>query len=68
MDHGTEFVTVEIDLDGRGRLQFELPADVTDEEIAYLQSLVPRAGQGLLELVDPDTGEVVFSCRPVMLH
>ena len=57
-------VILEIDDDGRGRLQFELPADATAEEVAYIESLVPRIETGLFELRDPGTGEVVFSCRP----
>ena len=59
-----EVVTLEIDDDGCGRLQFELPADATDEEVAYIESLVPRIETGLLELRDPGTGELVFGCRP----
>ena len=59
-----EVITLEIDDDGCGRLQFELPADATAEEVAYIESLVPRIDTGLLELQDPGTGEVVFSCRP----
>jgi hypothetical protein len=55
---------LEIDDDGRGRLQFELSADATAEEVAYIEVLVPRIETGLLELLDPETGEVVFSCRP----
>ena len=55
---------LEIDDDGCGRLQFELPADATDEDVAYIESLVPRIGTGSLELRDPGTGQVVFSCRP----
>ena len=46
------------------RLQFELPADASAEEVAYIESLVSRIETGLLELRDPGTGEVVFSCRP----
>ena len=57
-------LTLEIDDDGCGRLQFELPADATDEDVAYIESLVPRIETGLLELRDPGTGEVIFSCRP----
>jgi hypothetical protein len=65
VDAGTmEVITLEIDDDGCGRLQFELPVDATDEEVAYIESLVPRIESGLLELRDPGTGEVVFSCRP----
>jgi hypothetical protein len=30
-----ELITLEIDDDGCGRLQFELPADATDEEVAH---------------------------------
>jgi len=59
-----ELVTLEIDDDGCGRLQFELPADATAEEVAYIESLVPRIETGLLELWDPRTDEVVFSCQP----
>ena len=59
-----EVVTLQIDDDGCGRLQFELPADVSAEEVAYIESLVPQIETGLLELRDPGTGEVVFSCRP----
>jgi hypothetical protein len=59
-----DFITLEVEEEGCGRLQFELPFDITDEEIAYLKSLVPRAESGLLELLDPDTGEVVFCCTP----
>ena len=55
---------LEIDDDGCGQLQFELPADATDEEVAYIESLVPQIETGLLELRDPETGEVVLSCRP----
>jgi hypothetical protein len=63
VDRNMEFITPEID-DGCGRLQFELPADATAEEVAYIESLVPRIETGLLELRDPGTGEVIFSCRP----
>ena len=57
---GEDFITLEVDHHGCGRLQFELPLDVTDAEIAYIKSLVPRDESGLFELLDPDTGEVVF--------
>jgi hypothetical protein len=57
-------IILEIDDDGRGRLQFELPADATAEDVSYIESLVPRIEDGLLELRDPGTGEVVLSCRP----
>ena len=63
-----EFITVEIDGDGCGRLKFELPLDVTEAEIEYIRSLVPRAESGTLELLDPNTGEVVFACTPVLVH
>jgi hypothetical protein len=59
-----EVITLEIDDDGCGRLEFELPADATDQEIAYIESLVPRLESGLLDLLDPETDEIVFSCRP----
>jgi len=49
-------------------LKFELPLDVTEAEIEYIQSLVPRAESGTLELLDPNTGEVVFACTPVLVH
>jgi hypothetical protein len=58
------FITLEIDYDGRGSLQFELPSDATDDEIAYFKTLVPRVEHGLLEMVDPETREVIFSCHP----
>jgi hypothetical protein len=57
-------VLLEIDDAGCGRLEFELPPDATGEDIAYIESLVPRVESGLLELLDPDTNDVVFSCRP----
>ena len=44
---------LEIDDDGCGRLQFELPADATDEDVAYIESLVPRIETGSIELQDP---------------
>ena len=59
-----DVITLEIDDDGCGRLQFELPADASDEEVAYIESLVPRIESGFLELRDPSTGDVMFSCRP----
>jgi hypothetical protein len=62
-----DFITLEVEEEG-GRLQFELPLNITDEEIAYIKSLVPGAESGLLELLDPDTGQVVFSCTPVLVH
>ena len=61
-------VRLEIDEKGRAHLRFELPPDTTDEEIAYIQALVPQAQPGLLELLDPDTGEVVFRLRPLVVH
>jgi len=61
-------ITLEIEYNGRGRLQFELPADATDDEIAYFKTLVPRVKHGLLEMVDPETCEIVFSCRPQLLN
>ena len=57
-------LALEIDDDGCGRLQFELPADATDEDVAYIESLVPRIEIGWLQLQDPGTGQVIFSCRP----
>ncbi len=59
-----DVITLEIDDDGCGQLQFELPADASAEEVAYIESLVPQIETGVLELRDPGTGEVVFSCRP----
>ena len=59
-----ELITLEIDDDGCGRLEFELPADATAEEVAFIESLVPRIETGVLELQDPGTGEAVFSCPP----
>ena len=57
-------VILEIDDDGCGRLQFELPEAALEEDVAYIESLAPRVKSGLLELLDPESGEVVFSCRP----
>jgi hypothetical protein len=62
------YITLEIDYEGRGCLEFELPADATDDEIAYFRTLVPRVEQGLLEMLDPETSEVVFSFRPRLTH
>ena len=45
-----EGMTMEIDEGGCGRLHLDLPADATDEEIAYLKTLVERVGSALLEL------------------
>ena len=64
-NHG---VILEIDYDGCGRLEFELPPDTTDEEIRYIKTLVARADMGSIDLLDPDTLDVVFSLRPVMVH
>ena len=61
-------IVLAIDDEGCGLLEFELPTDATDDEIAYIESLVPRLKAGLLELLDPDTGEVVFSCRPKIVQ
>jgi len=47
-------------------LQFQLPADATDDEIAYFKTLTPRVENGLLEMIDPDTWAVVFRCRPTV--
>ena len=66
MDH--QHITLEIHYEGRGSLQFQLPADATDDEIAYFRTLVPRVEHGLLEMIDPDTWAVVFSCRPTLMH
>lgn len=62
-----EIITLEIDGDGCGRLHFELPLNVTEAEIEYIQSLVVRAESGMLELLDPNTGEVVFTCTPTLV-
>ena len=63
-----EFIALEIDDDRCGRLQFDLPLDVTDAEIEYIRSLVPSLQSGTLELLDPNTGEVVFTRTAVLLH
>jgi hypothetical protein len=49
---------------GVGGCILNLPADASDAEIAYIESLMPRIETGVLELRDPSTAEVVFSCRP----
>lgn len=54
--------------DGCGLLEFEFQSDATDDEIAHIESLVPRLEAGVLELCDPDTGEVVFDCRPNLVQ
>jgi hypothetical protein len=61
-------IVLEVDDEGCGLLEFELPSDATEDEIAYIERLVPRLEAGLLELCDPDTGEVVFSCRPKLVQ
>lgn len=63
MDH--EHITLEINYGTRGCLQFQLPADATDDEIAYFKTS-PRVENGLLEMIDPDTWAVVFRCRPTL--
>ena len=62
--HDLKCIVLEVYDDGCGLLEFELPSDATDDQITYIESLVPRLEAGLLELCDPDTDEVVFSCRP----
>jgi hypothetical protein len=61
-----EFVAFEIDENGCGQLKSELPLDLTEAEVGYIKSLLPRAEAGLLQLLDPNTGEVVFACTPVL--
>ncbi len=62
-----EFIAFEIDGYGCGQLKSELPLDLTAAEIEYIKSLVPRAESGMLELLDPNTGEVVFTCTPTLV-
>ena len=62
--HDVKCIVLEVYDDGCGLLEFELPSDATADEITYIESLVPHLEAGLLELCDPDTDEVVFSCRP----
>ena len=59
-----EFIAFAIDENGCGQLKSEL--DLTETEIQYIKSLLPRAEAGALQLLDPNTGEVVFSCTPVL--
>ena len=61
-----EFVAFEIDENGCGQLKSELPLDLTEAEVGYIKSLLPRAEAGMLQLLDPNTGEVVFACTPVL--
>ena len=63
-----ETLTLETDDNGCCRLWIKLPPTATTEEIAYIERLVPRLKSGLLELLDPDTGEVLFSCRTMTMH
>ena len=59
-----DLVAFEIDEHGCGRLKSQLPLDFTEAEIRYIKSLIPRAEAGMLQLLDPKTGEVVFACTP----
>jgi len=61
-----EFIAFEIDENGRGQLKSELPLDLTEADIEYIKILLPRAEAGMLQLLDPNTGEVVFVCTPVL--
>ena len=61
------FIAFEIDEYGCGQLKSELPLNLTAAEINYIKSLVPRAESGMLELLDPNTGEVVFTCTPTLV-
>ena len=40
---------------------------VLKDEIEYIRSLVPSLQSGTLELLDPNTGEVMFTCTPVLV-
>ena len=62
------YITLEIHYEGRGRLKYQLPGDLTDDQIVYFKTLVPRVEQGMLELVDPKTCQVIFSWRPKVTH
>ena len=62
-----DFIAFEIDEYGCGQLKSELPLNLTAEEINYIKSLVPRAESGMLELLDPNTGEVVFTYTPTLV-
>ena len=48
-----EFVAFEIDENGCRHLKTELPLDLTEAEIAYIESLVPYIVTGFPELRDP---------------
>ena len=61
-----EFIAFEIDENGCGQLKSDLPLDLTEAEIKYIKSLLPRAEAGMLQLLDPNTGEVVFTCTPLL--
>jgi hypothetical protein len=61
-------VTLEIDDEGCGQLRFELPPDTPEHEIEYFKTLVPREELGSIELLDPETHEVVYFLRPLLLH
>jgi hypothetical protein len=61
-------VTLETDDEGCGHLSFELPPDTPEEQIAYFKTLLVREELGSIELLDPDTREVVYFLRPVILH
>ena len=60
-----QIVTLKIDGE---HLEFNLPPGATDKEIDYLKTLVPRAAPGIVELLDPDTHEVVLTFHNATLH
>lgn len=61
-------VTLETDDEGCRQLSFELPADTPEEQVAYFETLLVHEELGLIELLDPDTHEVVYLLRPAILH
>jgi hypothetical protein len=68
MDDDDYYVTLETDDEGCRQLSFELPADTPPDQVAYFRTLLVREELGSIELVDPDTHEVVYFLRPALLH
>jgi hypothetical protein len=60
-----QIVTLRVDDE---HLEFNLPPGATAEEIGYLKTLLPRVAPGIVELLDPDTHEVVLTFYKPTLH
>jgi len=40
-------------------MKSDLPLDLSEAEIRYIKSLLPRAEAGMLQLLDPNTGSSI---------